>query len=1118
MTFLVHVAPHPDPLVSLLCAQLATPLDGPFAREVVAVPTRGIERWLTQRIASDLAVLGAGDGICANVDFPSPHRLVRDVLLTVPELAESVTAWQDPGLSAHVISSIDANVGEPWMRLLDRYLATGDPHRSSPRRLSAAKKISRLYSSYARQRPDMIRAWAAGEDLGSDGELLPAGDRWQPMLWRSLRQRLDVPALPELMPAALDPLRAGVVDLDLPERFAVYGLSAIDPMNLQVLRVVAEHRDVHLYVLHPSPALWEIAAQASGAGSGNNLLDARADDDSEEMATHPLLKVWGRDSRELQLVLAGGGLGGLPEDDMPETGGSLLNRLHTDIRANRAIELQPDLAAAVESGADRSVQIHVCHGARRQAEVMRDAVLHVLGADHTLEPRDVVIMTPDLETFAPLLEAAFPSTEARMADGLPDLRLRIADRSPSATNPLVRFTANLLSIADGRLEAGVVRELVARPLVQCRFGLETDTTSELIGLIDDAAIAWGLDGAERESWGAGINDERTWRRGLNRILSGVFYADDQVRVVETTAPMEGIEGDDAAIAGTLANILDRLAAARVLLDDERPMSEWAQVISSSVQLLAAPAWGDEWQLDQLERLLADTFMVPESAADQVDPVITLAEARSVVSSWIDDRPSPLHFRTGDVTVCTLAPMRSVPYRVVCLLGMDEARFPRAGRSDGDDLVLRHEIVGDPSRSTEDRQLLLDAVMAAGQTLIVTYSGRDEMTNAELPPCVPIAELSDALTEMVGNEARKKLTTTHPLQAFSEANFTADQLGVVGPWAFDAVQLGAARAVQARADNASTASQQWTDWERPERVRLEDLVAFLEHPCKRFLKERLGFTVPKPGERADDTLPADLNALHKWSVQDRLLAGLVEGHDLDALAERERASDALPPGDLGRADLAAALDAIDTLWSAALEVGYDPGADRPISGVVAAEGGSLEGTVVADPDQGQIVTVTPSRLGAKHRLRAFAQLAFLSALDPSTPWKAVLIGKRASGDKHVAVTLGPIGMDPTDRKWIADAVITDLVDLYDSGMRVPLPLPCGTAFAWQEGLATSEAAAFGKAATKWETDRFAPEAADRAHQLLLPHAPTLDTLLDVGFREFAARLWDPILAVCEETKL
>jgi exodeoxyribonuclease V gamma subunit len=541
MTFLVRVAAHPDPLVSLLCEELATPVDGVFSREVVAVPTRGIERWLTQRIASGLPGFGMGDGICANVEFPSPRRLVRDVLLTVPTLEESVTAWQDPELTAHVTASIDANLDEPWMRLLARYLGADEPERSSPSRLTAARKISRLYSAYARRRPDMIRSWAVGDDVGSDSEPLPDGDLWQPRLWRSLRERVGVAALPELMPAALDPLRAGVVGLDLPQRLAVYGLSAIDPLDLLVLQAIGQHRDVHLYVLHPSPALWDAVRALTGA-SKNDALVARADDDSEALANHPLLKVWGRDSRELQLVLADSALSAKPVEEPAGASGSLLGRLQGDIRDNRAPVIAPDLCAAVECGADRSIQIHVCHGARRQAEVMRDAVLHVLAADDTLEPRDVVIMTPDLETFAPLLEAAFPSTESDTVDGLPDLRLRIADRAPAVTNPLVRITADLLSVADGRLEAGVVRELIARPVVQQRFGLETDTTSELIRLIDDATIAWGLDSAERETWGAGTNDERTWIRGLDRIMAGVFYADDRVRVVEDTAPMDGDRG------------------------------------------------------------------------------------------------------------------------------------------------------------------------------------------------------------------------------------------------------------------------------------------------------------------------------------------------------------------------------------------------------------------------------------------------------------------------------------------------------------------------------------------------------------------------------------------------
>jgi exodeoxyribonuclease V gamma subunit len=545
------------------------------------------------------------------------------------------------------------------------------------------------------------------------------------------------------------------------------------------------------------------------------------------------------------------------------------------------------------------------------------------------------------------------------------------------------------------------------------------------------------------------------------------------------------------------------------------MSEWAGVLSASVQLLAAPAWGDEWQLEQLERLLADTFAVPQSTSVDVDPVISLAEARSVVSSWTEDRPSPLHFRTGNVTVCTLAPMRSVPYRVVCLLGMDESRFPRASRSDGDDLALRHEIVGDPRRSAEDRQLLLDAVMATGETLILTYSGRDEMTNAELPPCVPVAELNDTLTEMIGGDAREKLTTTHPLQGFSEANFAADRLGVVGPWAFDAIQLRAALAVQARTDDTPTASSVWADWEPSGLLRLDDLIAFLEHPCKHFVKQRLGFTSPTPSEQPDDSLPADLNALDRWSVQDRLLAGLVDGHDLDTLIERERASDALPPGDLGRDDLEAAREAVDTLWSAAAAIGFDPASDRPISGTTAS---GVEGTVLADADRGHVVTLTPSRLGAKRRLRAFVQLVFVSALDPSMSWTAVVIGKRATGDKHLKLTFGPLGTDPASRKRVADEAIADLVDLYINGMRTPLPLPCETAFAWQAGLAAGRGSAMRSAAGKWQTDHFSPERADPAHELLLPHAPTLEALIDAGFEDFAARLWDPILGICEEVNL
>ncbi len=245
-------------------------------------------------------------------------------------------------------------------------------------------------------------------------------------------------------------------------------------------------------------------------------------------------------------------------------------------------------------------------------------------------------MTPDLGTFAPLLEAAFPQGDHDDADGVPDLRLRIADRSPAAVNPLVRFAATVLEIADSRLEASIIRELVTRPVVQQRFGFDLDTAAAITGIINDGHISWGLDADDRTRWGAGHRAERTWSRGLDRALAGVFYSDDPVRVIaDNTVPLDGIEGQEAIPVGLLVAIIDRIVAIRELLSHPLPSSQWAKAIANSVRLLAKPAWDDEWQYGQLERLLDETF-----PATDPDPRLTLAEARQAVAGWSRDQAEP----------------------------------------------------------------------------------------------------------------------------------------------------------------------------------------------------------------------------------------------------------------------------------------------------------------------------------------------------------------------------------------------------------------------------------------------------------------------------------------------
>ena len=291
--------------------------------------------------------------------------------------------------------------------------------RAPARRFASVRHLAELFDRYALHRPEMVRAWAAGRDVDATGARLPADARWQAELWRRLRDRAGQPDPAERLEAACARLRAEPELVDLPGRLSLFGLTRLPAGHLQVLRALGARRDVHLFLLHPSPALWERVAAAP-------RIARRAEDVTRELPANRLLASWGQDARELQLVLAGPSL---PADadhhhETTAAGGTLLGRLQADVRADRPppgppLPGRPDERLEL---ADRSVQVHACHGRARQVEVLRDAILHLLAEDPTLEPRDVIVMCPDIETFAPLIGATFGAGEAarrRRARGPP---------------------------------------------------------------------------------------------------------------------------------------------------------------------------------------------------------------------------------------------------------------------------------------------------------------------------------------------------------------------------------------------------------------------------------------------------------------------------------------------------------------------------------------------------------------------------------------------------------------------------------------------------------------------------------------------------------------------------
>ena len=387
----------------------------------------------------------------------------------------------------------------------------------------------------------------------------------------------------------------------LPERLSLFGLTRLPAGHLAVLRALAAGRDVHLFLLHPSPALWDkIGAHPP--------VVRRADDDTAALADNRLLASWGQDSREMQLVL------GTHEHvahhhPIAARDDTLLARIQADIRADRRPEPRPF------DPQDRSIQIHSCHGRARQVEVLRDAILHLLAEDDTLQPRDVIVMCPDIETFAPLIQATFGAGEVVDDDEfepLPealrptDLRVRLADRSLRQTNPVLGVVAQLLDLAGGRrLTASDVLDLADREPVRRRFRFDDEDLARIRDWVADSGIRWGLDAAHRAPYKLADLAAGTWRAGLDRVLVGVTMTEEGHRLFEGVLPVDDVESLAIDLAGRMAELVDRLQEAVDAFATAKPIAEWVQALATAADALTATSQRDAWQRAQLERILGD---------------------------------------------------------------------------------------------------------------------------------------------------------------------------------------------------------------------------------------------------------------------------------------------------------------------------------------------------------------------------------------------------------------------------------------------------------------------------------------------------------------------------------
>lgn len=989
----VHRSNRTERLADALADVVKRPLASALSQEVIVVASQGLERWLAQELSLRV-------GIWANARFPFPRSFVDDLLALDATDTGEPTAYRRENL----VWSIGALL--PFVAKQEESLRTyleGDI--ADVRRLGLARQLAHVFDQYPVYRPELVRAWERG-----------AGRGFQPALWRAL---VDVHG-PTHVAARASSFLEKPVPAGAPERISLFGISTLPPIYLSILAHLAKAREVHLFLLAPS---------------------------SSSRARHPLATSLGRVGRDLDERLLETVPGATFHDDFVTPGdattlAAIQSELVTDQESHGR-------GSANGRETDASIGIHSCHSATREVEVLRDQLLAAFAADPTLEPHDVIVMAPDIDAYAPLVEAVFGRDPGERGF----IPFRISDRSTRVQNQTAQALVRLLGLSKSRMKASEVLDLLQLEPVRRRFGIDGDELPEARRLVREAGIRWGIDGAHRATFGQPGHGGHTWTFGLTRLLLGQAMTGADDTLFAGVLPIGDIGNDLIVLVGKLSEFANAVFSEAQALERARPMSEWPDALNGTLQRFISA--GDAHAAELRATSLAIAALARRASAGGFTDQIHREALVPLLEEELDVERVTRNFATGGVTFSALLPMRSVPFRVVCLLGLSDEEFPRKNRSAGFDLVARKPLPGDRSARDEDRQLFLEALLSARDRLIIGYVGRAVHDNARFPPSVVVTELVDAIEaararkapapppkkrERAGQlafgfaagsspapAADRPTIVEHPLQPWSPRYFGADS----DPRLMSYVEADArgARALAAREPERPRFHAAPLIGPTDDVVTVEELARFLENPSRALLQRRLGVNLDEEVLVVEDHDPVEVGPLGAYSLGARLLARAERGARLDDSKAWAQATGLLPEGAPGDVDLAPVVDTARAIASVVEH--WRAGGRAPPTAVDLAFDKTTFVGVLHDVYPKAQVLAQFARVKPKNELSTWVRhLAF--AAGTAERRATVLVGRPPEGDERVVVRL----FEPLDA---VDATrhLSTLLGFYRLGQKAPL---------------------------------------------------------------------------------
>ena len=746
-------------LAKVLSEQLRLTPPGPFETTEVIVNTWPTSRWLGEELATS-------NGISALTRFPFPGTRLKQLVKLVLGLEDD---YQDPWDARQLVWQIINTLPElltkeeadPLKEWFNQHPSKSGVLNIDKWQLS--KSIADAFDDYALYRVQEITDWL--KPLAESSQKLRGiskNKEWQPILIRLLAKSIDKEPFGLQAQRAIRQLKNGTPPVKkLPKQLNFFGISSLAPIQIELIQALSGVIDINFFLITPCRDLWQRCAKRRES-LGQAWIDPL---NGDWLIKSPRLEAHlGRMGAEFQQLLEGSGesqLGEWREGDLFAAPVNIANTLNKNPTLLEQLQQQlVDLDNQVvlkRDKEDTSIQFVASPGQWRQVQLVRDQILQWFANDASLEPKDILIMTPQVERYAPLISSVFNVVAATSVE----VPFRITDRSQQNSPGIAQYMLQLLKLANSRLDASSLDSLLTNPAIQKQQGLNQDDVNTISEQLQLSGFRWGLDAEER---GGDEIHSLTWC--LDRWLLGIALPQTPGLAPGGAAPFsQKITFNELT---RWWNFLSIFCNQLRELRRPRTCEQWTKLLRSFAQELFDDGglWASE--LKNFLSSLEDWKLTTNECQLKIEATV-VAE---ILKQLLCREAGRFGHRTGLITISALEPMRAIPHRAIVLMGLDSDIYPHHKDYPSFHLLAQNRRLGDPKSSDQDRYVLLEAIMSSRQHLLITWNSRNERTGEHVPPASPVQQwLGQLENELDIDSWDGLLRSPHP-NPLSDTNFLA----------------------------------------------------------------------------------------------------------------------------------------------------------------------------------------------------------------------------------------------------------------------------------------------------------------------------------------------------------